>query len=245
MACDRCAEFAALLLIKHPSDLSAAIRLAKRGVVERILEEVPAGPMAGNISFRDLRPDGPWDDLVLYRFRCTGCSEAFVLSAETYHGAGGEWKAELPAVIGSVLTLACRRCTKSFPHFIVERDTDASAKGLISASSCEHNEIVVGKLPSGVAQDDEAEIADFERKLGKQFGRSDFRVVRMLRAERAATPGRSFPVFRRNSSRPVATYSCICCGVGEARASRDMTVAEFEASGGRALTIGDVEIDRG
>ncbi|MER9758272.1 hypothetical protein NKJ46_33985, partial [Mesorhizobium sp. M0166] len=38
--------------------------------------------------------NGPWDDLLLYRFRCTTCAQVFLLSAETYHGSGGEWAKE-------------------------------------------------------------------------------------------------------------------------------------------------------
>jgi hypothetical protein len=94
MACDKCAALTTPKPIRSPSELGAAIQTAKRAVSEGILEEVPAGPMAGAIAFSDLQPGGPWDDLVLYKFRCMKCWQQFVLSAEIYHGGGGGWEAE-------------------------------------------------------------------------------------------------------------------------------------------------------
>ena len=32
-----------------------------------------------------------WGDIVSHEFKCTGCGQKFRLSAETYHGSGGEW----------------------------------------------------------------------------------------------------------------------------------------------------------
>jgi len=39
-----------------------------------------------------VNPDGPWDDIISYAFRCAACEAQFELSAETYHGAGGAWR---------------------------------------------------------------------------------------------------------------------------------------------------------
>ena len=55
------------------------------------LEQVEAGDVSSKPQFRDLREEGPWDDVLSYRFQCRECGQSFSLTAETYHGGGGEW----------------------------------------------------------------------------------------------------------------------------------------------------------
>lgn len=49
-------------------------------------------------------------------------------------------------VEGYVLTLKCRRCGSKFPHAIFSGDTDMATDGLISLTSVERKELVVGEL---------------------------------------------------------------------------------------------------
>lgn len=47
----------------------------------------------GNCSVDDINSKKPWSTDVLYlEFECPKCRTEFVLSCETYHGAGGTWK---------------------------------------------------------------------------------------------------------------------------------------------------------
>lgn len=94
MSCDQCAPLEAPRQFHSARGLTDGIVLAKGAVASGIIEEIPAGPMASAIPFSALNPTGPWDDLVLYRFRCTACHQTFALSAETYHGSGGGWSPE-------------------------------------------------------------------------------------------------------------------------------------------------------
>lgn len=94
MTCSNCAPIEETRTIFSTGRLAAAITMAKEAIRDGILQEVPGGPMSSVIPCSDLNPDGPWDDLLRYRFRCTTCAQVFLLSAETYHGSGGEWAKE-------------------------------------------------------------------------------------------------------------------------------------------------------
>lgn len=91
MSCKRCSAFQTRRHIWGLQGLSYAITNAKMAVAEGVLSETDAGPMAGTITFSDLHPNGPYDDLLIYSFKCTNCGRQFQLSAETYHGSGGNW----------------------------------------------------------------------------------------------------------------------------------------------------------
>ena len=95
MPCPRCTPIAAPREIRDPDELVDAIAMAQAAMRDGILDEVPPDDsMAGMIPFAELGPPGRWDDVLLYRFRCTGCGQGFALAAETYHGSGGSWEPE-------------------------------------------------------------------------------------------------------------------------------------------------------
>jgi hypothetical protein len=93
MSCGRCSELDVVSEIRTPGDLGKAIRIVQANLRDGTLEELPRDPLSPE-PFLTLKDDGPWNDIVSYRFRCTACGARFRLSAETYHGSGGEWTPE-------------------------------------------------------------------------------------------------------------------------------------------------------
>jgi hypothetical protein len=84
-----------------PAELRQAITLAKQYITGGTLQEVEseAAKALGDLPFSRVSAEGPWDDVLHYRFRCRQCGELFELAAETYHGSGGAWKPENKASI--------------------------------------------------------------------------------------------------------------------------------------------------
>ena len=101
MSCLRCQELQSRVGIRTPGELGKVIRVVQANLRDGTLDEVPSGgPFASANPFPSLKENGPWDDVVSYDFRCRSCGAGFHLSAETYHGAGGEWapvKRDVPA----------------------------------------------------------------------------------------------------------------------------------------------------
>ncbi len=93
--CERCDELKRPIPIRVPADLTRAIRLVREAIALGVLVQVPL-PSPFSRSFEELQPEGPWDDLLDLRFRCTSCGQEFQLGAETYHGSGGEWSVYPP-----------------------------------------------------------------------------------------------------------------------------------------------------
>ena len=76
--------------ISDPKQLTAVIERTRRYVAEIRLHEV-AHPQCPKLpwtqpAFDVLPADGPWDDILLYRFSCSLCGARFDLHADTYHG---------------------------------------------------------------------------------------------------------------------------------------------------------------
>jgi hypothetical protein len=117
--------------------------------------------------------------------------------------------------------------------------------GLGSVTSCERNEVVLAEVTadewSHVGVDD---WASFERRLSKQLGRNDLRVVRLLSVQDKPTAdrGESFQDSRKRYTPPILIYSCACCGGGRSRSVRQTTVEEFEQSGGKISVVGSLAI---
>lgn len=95
MSCNRCQELMAPFLIRTPGELGKAVRAVQANLTDGTLEQVAAGELSPR-PFCDIRENGPWDDVLSYRFRCRECSQSFSLTAETYHGGGGEWAPHNP-----------------------------------------------------------------------------------------------------------------------------------------------------
>ena len=91
MSCDKCKDLNTVFRINMPGDLKQAIRIAKQNVADGTISVVDNETGQWSMPFEQLSQNG-WDDLVYFVFSCTLCGQKFLLSAETYHGAGGEWK---------------------------------------------------------------------------------------------------------------------------------------------------------
>src|ERR1043166_7436439 len=65
---------------------------SRDNVTDGTIVEVPSRSQVQHEPFSALNPDGPWDDVLGYGFRCKTCGQLCYLSAETYHGSGGEWR---------------------------------------------------------------------------------------------------------------------------------------------------------
>lgn len=94
MACMKCKEINQIVEIRSPAALAKAIRIVKANLGDGTLTLEPAGPavLASMPPFADLPPEGPWPDCFEFHFRCAHCGQKFRLDAETYHGAGGQWR---------------------------------------------------------------------------------------------------------------------------------------------------------
>ncbi|MFA7293734.1 MAG: hypothetical protein WC023_15950 [Rhodocyclaceae bacterium] len=128
-----------------------------------------------------------------------------------------------------------------FPHFLFSGEEDTDTAGLCSASSCNQNEVVIAE-----AEPDEWNNLEstwtlvIEKRLAQQLGRTDLKVLRLLRVERETTPaaGLSFREFHKGYKSPMLVYSCACCGKGESRVIEELTVGDFKKSGGQILVTG-------
>jgi len=76
--------------IRSPSEFAKAIRIARANLLDGTLDQLPTRDI-GATPILSLAESGPWDDILLYEFRCRSCGAQFRLSAETYHGQGGSW----------------------------------------------------------------------------------------------------------------------------------------------------------
>lgn len=95
MACDKCHDLRNVRKIDLPVHLAETIALVRDHINRAALVEVrdETDPIQRhNEPFSHISPEGPWPDHLSYDFACTRCNARFHLSAETYHGRGGEWR---------------------------------------------------------------------------------------------------------------------------------------------------------
>lgn len=145
------------------------------------------------------------------------------------------------SVVGTVLRLRCQACGAVFPHFLFSGDEDTDTAGLCSASGCDQNEVVIVEAEPDEWNDFEgAGASAIEKRLAQQFGRTDLKVLRLLRVERETAPaaGLSFRDFKNGYKPPVMVYSCSYCADGESRVVEELMVGDFQQSGGRILLTG-------
>lgn len=89
--CGHCASLQKETPIQSPQDLTKAILEARRYLTEGTLEDRQHEGYERSDFLKDVKPEGPWADVVAGDFRCTFCGKSFDLRAETYHGGGGTW----------------------------------------------------------------------------------------------------------------------------------------------------------
>jgi hypothetical protein len=91
--CETCKDIQKSFRIRHPHELKSAIEDVRKFINDGILVEISNGDSTFPCSpFSVLATEGPWDDYLQYIFKCVDCGRLFRLSAETYHGVGGEWE---------------------------------------------------------------------------------------------------------------------------------------------------------
>ena len=96
MNCSNCSDIWERQEINSPGQLTSVLQTVKAAVAQGILvseeaAELGSFPIEQSATFQGLKPEGPWPDVIDYYFRCAKCGQRFQLSAETYHGNGGEW----------------------------------------------------------------------------------------------------------------------------------------------------------
>jgi len=91
--CPACGELRERVEIRLPGQLERVLAFVRATVREgelRVLPHPKESPTEA--PFSSLSEEGPWPDVLDYRFQCNRCGTHFSLRAETYHGSGGEWK---------------------------------------------------------------------------------------------------------------------------------------------------------
>ncbi|MGX2032440.1 MULTISPECIES: hypothetical protein [Methylocaldum] len=90
--CQKCAELSVRHEILSPAQLTKTIRVLRANVADGTLVDITQPAHSPSGEFSELSDVAPWPDYVEHYFRCTACGQRFRLSADTYHGAGGEWE---------------------------------------------------------------------------------------------------------------------------------------------------------
>nr|WP_295111555.1 hypothetical protein [uncultured Caulobacter sp.] len=144
-------------------------------------------------------------------------------------------------VEGYVLTLKCRRCGSKSPHAVFSGDTDMATDGLISLTSGERNELVVGELTAEEwTLEENARDSAACQRVSVALARTDLRPVRVIRWENSQPiAGLPFALFRKAYKPPVGVYSCPKCG-GEAKSIAKQSWTEFMTSGGHIEPFGQL-----
>ena len=95
MSCPQCDHMAHESRAASPGQLRQLIAGVKAEFRNGVLEETEhSGKLTGDSQppFAELPETERWPDYFEYSFHCTSCGQAFLLTAETYHGSGGQWK---------------------------------------------------------------------------------------------------------------------------------------------------------
>jgi hypothetical protein len=90
--CDKCRSMKTCFRIREPSDFNRVLEVIRDKLNDGTLKHSsywPEGKM-----FIQMPPfeKEEWGDFVLYYFECSTCKQVFQLSAEMYHGHGGNWQ---------------------------------------------------------------------------------------------------------------------------------------------------------
>ena len=95
MACDECRDLNTHVF-RSREDLIHALQVAAAEMDRGALEQVRAVDLAipEQEALRSAISSGALPDVVVYRFKCAVCGDAFELNADTYHGGGGWTRVE-------------------------------------------------------------------------------------------------------------------------------------------------------
>lgn len=90
--CEKCSDLQNRFEIRTPEELTKVIRVARANLADGTLSDITQPAHSPTSAFSKLAETAPWPDYVEHYFRCTTCGYGFRLSADTLHGAGGEWE---------------------------------------------------------------------------------------------------------------------------------------------------------
>ena len=90
--CQACSDLRETYEINTPGQLAKAIRVVRANLADGTLSDITQPAHGPSGKFADLAEAGPWPDYLEHYFRCNTCDHHFRLSADTYHGVGGEWE---------------------------------------------------------------------------------------------------------------------------------------------------------
>lgn len=144
-------------------------------------------------------------------------------------------------VDGTVMILHCDNCGQRLAHFAFSGEQDTDTEGLCSVSSCTNNEVVLVEAePSEWSELERQSGQSLELRLTRQLDRHDLKFLRLIAIERdeRSAAGVNFRDFRKAYKPPVMVYACACCTEGKCRAVGELTVHEFQKSGGVVTTTG-------
>jgi hypothetical protein len=150
-------------------------------------------------------------------------------------------------VRGSVKLVTCQACGSDIPLFEFDMETDTDGIGLCSAARCNQMNIVIAETTLEEWKAMKAgELRHLPLRLAKEFQVSDFHVLHIKRIDQQtpAPTGTSFAEFKKNYRRPIVVYDCPCCEAGEGTETEELTVAEFEKSGGRIFPLGNLVLQQ-
>lgn len=91
-ACLACNDLRIAYEIGTRGQLTKAIRVVRANLADGTLVDITQSAHSPSGKFADLSESGPWPDYIEHYFQCKACGHRFRFSAETYHGAGGEWE---------------------------------------------------------------------------------------------------------------------------------------------------------
>jgi hypothetical protein len=146
-------------------------------------------------------------------------------------------------VSGSVLLLGCHACSRVYPHFVLEGETDMQTQGIATLVSFDRAEVLIAELSvEDFSMGAEKGLDALASRLSREFDRDDLRAVHLLRVERtlASHSSGSFQKFLKSYVPPRLVFSCPCCGGGECTSISEMSVADFRRSGGEVRLFGDL-----
>ena len=87
--CPHCQDHGKPIRISAPRDVHQTVVALEAAVAAGRLVEV-----GGTCQLAQIRPGAKWpSDIIDIAMKCPRCHQAFHLTAETFHGAGGQWSA--------------------------------------------------------------------------------------------------------------------------------------------------------
>jgi hypothetical protein len=96
VSCPRCYELCVTYPARTPGALRKAVSIVNENLIDSTIREIPTRDSSffASEAFQAVANGSEWPDTFNFWFECVSCGERFSLEADTYHGAGGQWKPE-------------------------------------------------------------------------------------------------------------------------------------------------------